>query len=67
MAHYVASINLFEHEDCVSISMKVFRVFDYGAAPRRPVWEEYVRVERPAQHNPREWLVQALGFNDHVV
>lgn len=61
MAHYVASINLFEHADGpVSASLKVFRVYEFGAAPRRPVWEGQALVERPTEWNPTAWLRAAL-------
>ena len=60
MAHYVASVNVFEHPDGTTVSLKVFRVFDYGAAPARPVWSRYIEVRPSDYYDPREWL-------DHVL
>lgn len=62
MAHYVASINMFEQRDgSVRISIRVFRVYDFGARPQRPVWSDYVTVEAPTAYNPKEWLAEVLG------
>lgn len=60
MAHYVASINIFEHELQASASIKVFRVFDFGAKPTRPVWQRQVLLEKPESYRPQEWLQEAL-------
>lgn len=61
MAHYVASINLFEHADGPArASVKLFRVFDYGARPTRPVWEAVVNIEPPTEWSPTAWLLGAL-------
>lgn len=61
MAHYVASINIFEHADGpASASVKVFRVFEFGARPTRPVWEAQVLLERPTAWHPTEWLLAVL-------
>lgn len=60
MAHYVASINIFEHQENATASLKVFRVFEYGAAPQRPVWDRQVSLERPDPWRPDAWLRQAL-------
>lgn len=60
MAHYVASINIFEHADDMTASVKVFRVYEFGAAPQRPVWERQVHLERPTAWNPTAWLQAAL-------
>lgn len=60
MAHFTASINMFEHpEGRTSVSVKVFRVFEFGAAPKRPVWERQVLIERSTCWRP-EALMQDL-------
>lgn len=62
MARYVASINMFEGEDhTVGVSLKVFRVYDFGARPQRPVWSDYVTLEGSTALTPREWLAAVLG------
>ena len=61
MAHYTATVTFFEHEDHVSASLKVWRVYDYGARPVRPVWSDTARIERPPASTPREWLEAVLG------
>lgn len=60
MAHYVASINIFEHSETATASLKIFRVFEFGAAPARPVWDRQARFERPASYRPEVWLREAL-------
>lgn len=60
MAHYVGSVNLYEHENEVRASLKVFRVFEFGARPSRPVWEAVVPIPPPTEWNSRAWLLAAL-------
>lgn len=61
MAHFIASINVFEHEgEELTISCKVYRVYEFGAAPSRPVWHTYVSTLRPGASQPAPWLRAAL-------
>lgn len=59
--HYVGSINIYEHQDGPArVSLKVFRVYDYGARPSRPVWQEVVTTAPPTGLTPKEWLQAVL-------
>jgi hypothetical protein len=60
VAHYVANISLFEHESEVRASIRVFRVYDYGAAPQRPVWTRRETLPAPSDYQPGDWLRNAL-------
>jgi hypothetical protein len=60
MAHYVASVNLFEYPTKTRVSVKVYRVFDYGARPRNPVLKRLVEVPVSPSQPPTEWLRQQL-------
>lgn len=64
MAHYVASINLFQHQEAVRASVKVYRVFDYGARPSRPVWDRLVELDPPDVWQPQGWLIAVLASLD---
>lgn len=60
MAHYVASVNLYQHPEHVNASVKVYRVFDYGAAPRHPVWERQITLARINEYQPQAYLKDLL-------
>lgn len=62
MAHYVASINMFEHpeRDTVTVSLKVFRVHDFGARPVRPTWARALTVGSSTEWSPDRWLQSVL-------
>lgn len=60
MAHYVASVNLFEYPGRCRASVKVFRVYEYGAKPSRPVWKHVLEGPSSPDRPPREWLLEQL-------
>lgn len=60
MAHYVASVNVFEYPGKTRVSLKVFRVYEYGARPSRPVWKDVVTLEMPPDLRPRDFLLRIL-------
>lgn len=60
MAHYVASINVFQYPTKTRVSMKVFCVYEYGAKPSRPVWKTIAELPAGSEGHPREWIVRLL-------
>lgn len=67
MAHYVASMNVFEYPGKTRVSLKVFRVYEYGARPSRPVWKDVVTIELPSDLRPREFLLRILHELDSAL
>lgn len=57
--HWTASINVFEHEDSLSYSIRMWRVAEQGRVHKRPDRTFSGRVTTPSAADPAIWL-QAL-------